>query len=174
MSLELDSSLLVGKIVGGSNATNNELKYMASMQINERNTDRSDVFVWKHYCGAGVIGPRFLLTAAQCIHYIITYGGDNFIDASALVGTNDLSTGGRRINIRSVKHNNLFCNHNPESSSKNDYGVILVSISISFNFIRTLIAINSFFNFNFFIFNDEINIVSKKNFLSRKMKNKLI
>ena len=33
MSPELDSSLLMGKMYNGYNATNDELKYMASIQI---------------------------------------------------------------------------------------------------------------------------------------------
>ena len=144
MSPELDSSLLMGKMVNGYNATNDEVKYMASIQINERATNRPNVPVWKHYCGAGIIGSRFLLTAAQCIHYIVLHGGQNYIDAAALVGTIFLSTGERRINIQHVVQHRSYSHNDPESDTKNDYGVILVSISISYDFMITFLLYSCF------------------------------
>ena len=135
MFIVLDSSLLEGKIVGGCDATNYELKYMASIQIKENSASDPNNFVWKHYCGAGAIGLNVLLTSATCVHYVYKNG---YSRASVMVGTLDLSKGERRINIQQMDHHRLFYADNPRISSKNDYGVILVSC----DFMITLIGNN--------------------------------
>ena len=94
----------------------------------ENSTSNSNDWVWKHYCGASVIGSRFLLTAAQCINYILSVAnGDDYSRASALVATNGLLTEGRRLNIHLIEQHPSYCSIDPEKSTKHDYGVILVS-----------------------------------------------
>lgn len=81
------------EVVGGKPAKDGRWPFMASL-MQKRIADNFD----SRFCGASLISKRDILTAAHCI----TLSGANVKNTQVLVGTQDLTQGGRRINIASI------------------------------------------------------------------------
>ena len=82
----------------------------------------------KHFCGAGLISWKFLLSAGLCINTITLYGGPNHVYASALLGTFNLSEGGIVYGVKEVKHHKDYYPNAQTLSSNYDIGLILVCL----------------------------------------------
>ncbi|MEK8029894.1 serine protease [Ideonella sp. DXS29W] len=81
------------EVVGGKPAKDGRWPFMASL-MEKRIADNFD----SRFCGASLISKRDILTAAHCI----TLTGATAKNTQVLVGTQDLTQGGRRINIASI------------------------------------------------------------------------
>ncbi|XP_052740893.1 chymotrypsin-1-like [Bicyclus anynana] len=101
------------KIVGGTKAPNGSAPYQVSLRV------------WgvRHFCGASVITPRVILTAAHCVDGMKTKY------YRAVVGTNQLLFGGASYGVRkAVKHEQ----YDPELIV-NDVAVIFTDRPIDFS-----------------------------------------
>ncbi|XP_045487423.1 chymotrypsin-1-like [Pieris rapae] len=76
------------RIVGGTDACES----LAPYQVSLRRTDRSD----DHFCAGSIISETWILTAAHCTNGLETD------QIAAVVGTNKLSSGGDRYEIKQI------------------------------------------------------------------------
>ncbi|XP_045487433.1 chymotrypsin-1-like [Pieris rapae] len=76
------------RIVGGTDA----YESLAPYQVSLRRTDRSD----DHFCAGSIISETWILTAAHCTNGLETD------QIAAVVGTNKLSSGGDRYEIKQI------------------------------------------------------------------------
>ncbi|XP_026315927.1 chymotrypsin-1-like [Hyposmocoma kahamanoa] len=100
------------RIVGGTKAKNGSVPYQVSLRI---------WGVW-HFCGASIVTPRVILTAAHCVDRLKP---EYF---TAIVGTNQLRSGGTSYKIRKiVKHENY-----DDYVIKNDIAVLFTQDEMEF------------------------------------------
>ncbi|XP_031637916.1 chymotrypsin-1-like [Contarinia nasturtii] len=91
-------------IVGGKNASDGQAPYQCSLE-----------YKGKHNCGCVIISDQWLLTCAHCL-------GSGIKDATVLVGTNDLESGGVRYTPRKyIKHERFN-----ESPLSHDVGLLQI------------------------------------------------
>nr|XP_034826632.1 chymotrypsin-1-like [Maniola hyperantus] len=110
------------KIVGGTKAANGSAPYQVSLRV----------YGYRHFCGASIITPRVILTAAHCVD------GINFKYYKAIVGTNQLALGGKGYSIRKVVRHEKY---DPELII-NDIAVIFTEKEIQFNSVVDAIELN--------------------------------
>ena len=124
----LNSSLVESKIINGLEANFSETMYMVSLQAAEPVSLNLNMRAWKHFCGAGMISWKIVLTSAFCTLYMEDVGGDEFKFASAVVGTVNLSCGGKRYGILKVKRHPRYKNdeHEPGIAQDHDLAVVMV------------------------------------------------
>ncbi|XP_072946523.1 chymotrypsin-1-like [Epargyreus clarus] len=100
------------RIVGGTKASNGSVPYQVSLRM---------WGVW-HFCGASLITPRVILTAAHCVDRMKP---QHF---QAIVGTNQLRAGGTAYIIRKiVQHENY-----DDDVIKNDIAIIFTEKEVEF------------------------------------------
>ncbi|CAG4995466.1 unnamed protein product [Parnassius apollo] len=100
------------RIVGGTKAPNGSAPYQVSLRY----------FGTRHFCGASIITTRVILTAAHCVdrmkpHYLI-----------AVVGTNQLNSGGTLYPIRKIVRHEDYDNQ----VIKNDIALVFTLMEIRF------------------------------------------
>ena len=113
----LNSSLLDGKIIGGYPATQQDVKFMASLKKNSI-----------HFCSGCVISPKHILTAGQCIYFINFDGKKNYANVTVWLGTIELYGYGIKRNVKDMEHHPQFNPLTPSETCAYDIGVILVSL----------------------------------------------
>ncbi|XP_032521740.2 chymotrypsin-1-like [Danaus plexippus] len=101
------------RIVGGTKAPNGSVPYQVSLRI------------WgvRHFCGASLIAPRVILTAAHCVD------GLKPQYFQAIVGTNQLLAGGTAYTIRKVVRHKEY----DEEIIVNDIAIIFTDKEVEFN-----------------------------------------
>ncbi|CAB3226279.1 unnamed protein product [Arctia plantaginis] len=101
------------RIVGGTKAPNGSIPYQASLRV----------FGVRHFCGASVITPRIILTAAHCLESMLpSY-------YQAVVGTNQLRTGGKAYNIRKMVMHEEYDSY----TLKNDIALLFTEKEMEFD-----------------------------------------
>ncbi|XP_047526059.1 chymotrypsin-2-like [Pieris napi] len=100
------------KIIGGSEAPDGSIPYQASL--------RNGIH---HFCGATVIGKRWVITAAHCA---IEFPADVI---RVVIGTNSLVTGGDKYSVENVFIHEEF----DQSTILNDISLIKVNEDIRFS-----------------------------------------
>ena len=90
-SADRTASQQLTKIVGGTEAQAETWPFQVAL-----GRPRANGRI-RQFCGGSVIAPKWVLTAAHCV---INRAESDF---RVLVGTNDLDTGGRRLQVRSVR-----------------------------------------------------------------------
>ena len=114
--IESNLSTLGSKIVGGETVLQGTIRYMASLRINKN-----------HFCGGCLISSVHVLTAAQCINTIYSFGGENYINTTVFFGSTKSSGIGIIRGVKSIEHHPNFDPFNRKHSSAFDIGLILVS-----------------------------------------------
>ncbi|XP_049881359.1 chymotrypsin-1-like [Pectinophora gossypiella] len=100
------------RIVGGTKAKNGSIPYQVSLRI---------WGVW-HFCGASLVTPRVILTAAHCVDRLKP---EYF---QAVVGTNQLRSGGKAYPIRKVVRHEEY----DDDVIKNDIAIVFTKEEIEF------------------------------------------
>ncbi|KAG7296494.1 hypothetical protein JYU34_020256 [Plutella xylostella] len=101
------------RIVGGSKAANGSVPYQVSLRY---------WGVW-HFCGGSIVTPRVLLTAAHCVER----ARPEFIQA--VVGTNQLRSGGKAYKIRKIVYHEAYDNE----LIVNDIAILFTEDEIEFS-----------------------------------------
>ncbi|XP_050668981.1 chymotrypsin-1-like [Leptidea sinapis] len=110
------------RIVGGTKAANGSVPYQVSLRI----------YGVRHFCGASIITPRVILTAAHCVDRLKP---EYF---KAIVGTNQLRAGGKAYDIRKVvQHENY-----DDNVIKNDIAIIFTEEAIELSDIVDVVELN--------------------------------
>ncbi len=86
-------------VIGGDDATPNEYPWMVGV-MDRTNPDNYT----GQFCGGALIHPYYVLTAAHCTE------GETTSSMNVLVGTDDLESGGRRLNISQIIVHPLYDN----------------------------------------------------------------
>ena len=86
------------------------MKFMASLRIN-----------WKHFCGGCLISWRHVLTAGQCIVYMVSKTKPSFYGANVMLG-------GMAHEIKDFHVNNKFNPLKIKMTRAFDIGLILVGL----------------------------------------------
>ena len=138
MCTVLNSSPLDGKIINGLPGIRKIVQYMASLQLAIYEKNNLNELSWKHFCGSAIISSRVLLTSGFCVIYMETETGQNYIYASAVVGTIDLleDTHKRHSILTAQAHPLLYSTKSQGAKSNYDIGVVLVCWLIGFTIIR--------------------------------------
>ena len=90
--------------------------FMVSIRINGTN-----------FCGGALLTFRHVLSAGQCVSYIVRHGGYEYTYTSVVAGTNDLSYTNHKIyHIEDLEYHYEYDPHEPFFTSNYDVGVILV------------------------------------------------
>ena len=107
---------------------------MASLQLAAKHTPNSNQVTWKHFCGSGLISPKFLLTAAFCIFYMEPRKGPKYVFFSAVVGSVDVT--GDLQNRHSISNAGVispyYTTKSEKAKSNYEIGLVLVSLLITF------------------------------------------
>ncbi|KAJ2945010.1 hypothetical protein O0L34_g1906 [Tuta absoluta] len=101
------------RIVGGTKAANGSVPYQVSLRI---------WGVW-HFCGASIVTPRVILTAAHCVDRLKP---EYF---QAVVGTNQLRSGGKAYKIRKVVRHEDYDDY----VIRNDIAIVFTEDEIEFS-----------------------------------------
>ena len=88
------------RIVGGAAAKAGSWPWQVALVRPGKRSDASK----DQFCGASVIAPRWVLTAAHCVV------GDDPADLQVLVGTRHLDRGGRRIDVQAIRMHEDYSN----------------------------------------------------------------
>lgn len=107
------------EVVGGEEAPPGTWPFMASLQY-KFNADHYKA----HDCGAVLISPRDVLTAAHCVDADAGHVADN---TEILLGTRDLAAGGRRVAVSRIT---LHPKYNTRTHT-NDVAVIRLAQSVT-------------------------------------------
>ncbi|CAL1530042.1 unnamed protein product [Lymnaea stagnalis] len=109
------------RILGGSQVDGYKYPYMASLQVLiNRN--------WKHFCGAVLIAPNKLVTAAHCLL-------NNLIPTRIKIGALDLVIDGPKNNYSQVRTVSRSISHPryKQPGERHDIGVIYLQTPVVFN-----------------------------------------
>lgn len=119
--LSASSASLDGKVIGGVFAAPGQFPHQVSIQLKQQ-----------HHCGGSIIGPRIILTAAQCVY------GIDANDLSVVAGTIDLLAGDGVVSAVE----SYVCHENfKQTSNDMDYDIALVLLTQPYtygNFIRPI------------------------------------
>ena len=96
------------RIVGGSAAQAGGWPWQVALVVRESRKERQ-------FCGGSVIAPRWVLTAAHCVHRRTAR------QLRVLVGTHDLKRGGRRIAVQAIR---VHKGYRSASNSGNDIALL--------------------------------------------------
>ncbi|XP_075986161.1 chymotrypsin-1-like isoform X2 [Anticarsia gemmatalis] len=110
------------RIVGGTKAANGSFPYQVSLRV---------WGVW-HFCGASLVTPRVILTAAHCVERMKP---EYF---QAVVGTNQLRAGGKGYAIRKIVMHQEYDN----DIIKNDIAVLFTEEEMDFSSTVDAIELN--------------------------------
>ncbi|CAH2098069.1 unnamed protein product [Euphydryas editha] len=101
------------RIVGGTKAPNGSVPYQVSLRT------------WgvRHFCGASLITPRVILTAAHCVDRLKPQY------FKAIVGTNQLRSGGTAYAIRKIVQHENYDNE----EIKNDIAIVFTEKEVQFS-----------------------------------------
>ncbi|CAK1547836.1 unnamed protein product [Leptosia nina] len=101
------------RIVGGTKAANGSVPYQVSLRI------------WgvRHFCGASIITPRVILTAAHCVDRLKPQY------FQAIVGTNQLRAGGKAYTVRKVVQHEKY----DDDLIVNDIAIVFTDKEIEFS-----------------------------------------
>ncbi|XP_045518589.1 chymotrypsin-1-like [Pieris brassicae] len=110
------------RIVGGTKAANGSVPYQVSLRI------------WgvRHFCGASIITPRVILTAAHCVDRLKPQY------FQAIVGTNQLRSGGAAYKIRKVVQHEKY----DDDLIINDIAIIFTDEAMEFSSTVDAIELN--------------------------------
>ena len=106
------------QIVGGTDARLGQYPYQVSLRQNGR-----------HFCGGTLVTNRHVVTAAHCIHGIVS---PPFKDFTVVTGTVTLSSGGQVHAVKSAVYNPDFKPSSSESY-RNDVAVVTLASPVSIN-----------------------------------------
>ncbi|XP_059061295.1 chymotrypsin-1-like [Achroia grisella] len=110
------------RIVGGTKAANGSVPYQVSLRW---------FGVW-HFCGASLVTPRVILTAAHCVQRARP------IYFMAVVGTNMLRAGGKAYSIRKIVYHEDY----DDDVIKNDIAILFTDKEIEFSSTVDAIELN--------------------------------
>ncbi|XP_046972819.1 chymotrypsin-1-like [Vanessa cardui] len=110
------------RIVGGTKAPNGSVPYQVSLRI----------YGVRHFCGASLITPRVILTAAHCVDRLKPQY------FKAIVGTNQLRSGGTAYAIRKVVQHEDY----DDDIIKNDIAIVFTEEEVQFNSAVEAIELN--------------------------------
>ncbi|XP_053620218.1 chymotrypsin-1-like isoform X1 [Plodia interpunctella] len=110
------------RIVGGTKAPNGSVPYQVSLRW---------FGVW-HFCGASLVTPRVILTAAHCVDR----ARPEYL--KAVVGTNQLRAGGKSYTIRKIVPHEDY----DDDIIKNDIAILFTDEEIDFGSIVDAVELN--------------------------------
>ncbi|XP_063394724.1 chymotrypsin-1-like [Cydia fagiglandana] len=110
------------RIVGGTKAANGSYPYQASLRV---------YGVW-HFCGASILTPRVILTAAHCVERM----RPQYL--KVVVGTNQLLAGGTPYGVRKIVYHENYDNY----EIVNDIAIVFTQEEIEFSSTVDAIELN--------------------------------
>ncbi|XP_063547562.1 chymotrypsin-1-like [Cydia strobilella] len=110
------------RIVGGTKAANGSYPYQASLRV---------YGVW-HFCGASILTPRVILTAAHCVERM----RPQYL--KVVVGTNQLLSGGTPYGVRKIVYHENYDNY----EIVNDIAIVFTQEEMEFSSTVDAIELN--------------------------------
>ncbi|CAL7944351.1 unnamed protein product [Xylocopa violacea] len=116
------------QIIGGHNANPGQFPYQVSLRLNGR-----------HFCGGTLVTQKHVITAAHCIHGIVSAPYNDF---TVVTGTISLKSGGQSHRVATAEYNPNF-KPNASQSFANDVGVVTLADTVRVNSYQRPISLAS-------------------------------